>query len=164
LEGLGINLTIIIAYAINFFVLFLALRAFAYKPVLAMLQRRRNEIAEGLAAADKVRAEAEQERQRLQSELEKARLSSQEEATKIPKATADMREGILEDARREAEQIKVKARQDVDAERDALQSEMRRQLADLTVQLTRRIVGETLSEQKQRDLIGQFLADMGDNK
>ena len=163
MAALGFDFTLIIAYFFNFIVLILALRAFAYKPVLAMLERRKTEIATGLAAADKVRAEAEEERQKLQSQLETARQSSQEEASKIAKATADMRENILEEARREAEQIKVKAREDMQAERDAMQAEMRRQLADLTVQLTRKIVGETVSEQKQHELIGQFLSQqMGD--
>jgi F-type H+-transporting ATPase subunit b len=163
LAALGFDFTLIIAYLFNFVILILALRAFAYKPVLAMLERRKTEIATGLAAADKVRAEAEGERQKLQSQLEQSRQSSQEEASKIAKATADMRESILEEARREAEQIKAKAREDIQAERDAMQGELRRQLADLTVQLTRKIVGETVSEQKQHELIGQFLTQqLGD--
>lgn len=162
MAGLGLNFGLIVAYLINFVILIVALRAFAYKPVLAMLERRKQEIAEGLNAANKVREEAEQERARFESELQKARQASQEEASQIAKATAEMRENILAEAREEAEAIKVRARAEIEAEREAMYVEIRRQMADLTVSLTRRVIGQSLDEQKQRDLVGQFLTELGD--
>ena len=45
---------------------------------------------------------------------------------------------------------------------EQMQADMRRQMADLTVQLTNKLVGESLTDKKQRDLVGQFLTEMGD--
>lgn len=159
---LGFDVYNIVAYFINFIILGGLLWLFAYKPVLAMLVRRKQEIADGLAAADKVRAEAEQERAKFESELQKVQQASQEEASKIAKATADMREKILVEAREEAEAIKTKARTDMDAERETMQAEMYRQVADLTVSLTRKVVGQSIDEKQHRELVGQFLTELGD--
>lgn len=162
MAALGFDFSLILAYLINFGILIFFLNRFAYEPIMNMLEKRKQDIADGLAAADKVRAEAESEKSRLQDEIEKVRVSSQEEATQIAKATADMRENILAEAREEAEAIKAKAREDIAAEREQMQADMRRQMADLTVQLTNKLVGESLTDKKQRDLVGQFLTEMGD--
>jgi len=162
LAALGFDVKLIIAYLINFVILVVALRAFAYKPILEMLEKRKKEISDGLAAAEQVKAEAEQERAKYREELEKARRASQEEASKIAQVTAEMREQILAEARKEAEELKAKARAEIEAERQAAQAEIRRQMAMLTVDLTRKMVGETVTEEKQHELIGQFLAEMGD--
>ncbi len=162
MEALGFDFKLIIAYFINFAILIVALRAFAYKPILNLLEERKKKIADGLDSAEKVREQAEREKAKLQSELEQARLSSQEEASKIAQATAGMREQILADARKEAETIKERARDEIDAERQSLQAELRRQVADLTVDLTRKVVGQSLDDKAQRGLVGKFLAEMGD--
>ena len=160
--GLGFDINVIIAYLVNFAILLFILRAFAYKPVLAMLERRKQEIADGLAAGDKVRAEAEQERARFETELATARQSSQEEAAKIAKVTEDMREKILAEARQEAEAIKARAQADMAAEREAMQAEIRRQVADLTFVVARKVVGQSLDESGHHQLVDQFLTEMGD--
>lgn len=162
MENLGFDLRIIVAYLVNFAILLVILRMVAYKPVLAMLERRRQEISDGLAAADKVRAEAEEEREKFEGELTAVKQSSQEEASRIAKVTEGMREKILADARQEAEAIKTKARADIEAERQALQAEVQRQVADLTVVLTRKIVSQSINETQHRELVDKFLAEMGD--
>jgi F-type H+-transporting ATPase subunit b len=162
LSGLGFDLGVFVAYLVNFTIILLVLRAFAFKPIMEMLERRKNEIATSLAAADEVKAQAEQERKKLKAELESSRESSQEEARKIAQATADMREQILEDARREAEVIKTKARADMENERQAMQAELHRQVADLTVELTRKVMQQSIDEKSHRKMVDQFLAEMGD--
>lgn len=160
--GLGFDFGIFVAYLINFTVMILILRAFAFKPIQNMLERRKAEIADSLAAADKVKNEASEERERFQAELNASRQASQEEAARIAKATEEMRAQILEDARKEAEQILAKAREDIENERQALQVEMRRQVADLTIELTEKVMRQSVNEEAHRKMVGQFLAEMGD--
>jgi F-type H+-transporting ATPase subunit b len=57
-EALGLNLPQLIAQVVNFFVLLFILRLVAYKPILKMLDERKQKIAEGLNAAEIARAEA----------------------------------------------------------------------------------------------------------
>ena len=80
LRPLGIDPALLIAYAINFVILLILLRLFLYKPVLRMLNERKQKIQESLEQADKVRQEAEVQQADFQQELEEARKTSQEAA------------------------------------------------------------------------------------
>jgi len=68
LENLGLNLGFLIQYALAFAVLFVVLRAWVYQPVLGLLEKRRNTIAQGLEdarVAAEARANAEREANRI---------------------------------------------------------------------------------------------------
>ncbi len=162
MEALGITLSGLIAYIVNFSILVFFLQRFLYKPVRGMLEQRQTRIAEGLAAAEKVRHEADQQRQEFESELAKARATSRTEAQKIAEATEKMRQKILEDAKKEAEQIKTQAKTEATQEKQQLGTEIKREAAELAMQMTRKIVGTGLDEKVQRKLLDQFLANLGD--
>ncbi len=164
LRPLGIDPALLIAYLINFVILVFLLRLFLYRPVLNMLGERRQRIRESLEEADKVRQQAEVQRTEFQRELEEARRTSQEAAARAAEETEKMREGILAEARKEAEQIREQAHQQLEVERQQVMAELRRDVVDLAVELTRRVVGETVAvdEQAQRKLIQRFLQESGD--
>jgi F-type H+-transporting ATPase subunit b len=164
LRPLGIDPALLIAYLINFVILVFLLRLFLYRPVLNMLGERRQRIRESLEEADKVRQQAQVQRTEFQRELEEARRTSQEAAARAAEETEKMREGILAEARKEAEQIREQAHQQLEVERQQVMAELRRDVVDLAVELTRRVVGETLAvdEQAQRKLIHRFLQESGD--
>lgn len=161
---LGIDPTLLIAYLINFVLLLFLLRLFLYGPILNMLAERRARIADSLAQADKVRQQAEVQRAEYQKELEETRRGSQDAAKRIAEETEKMREAILADARKAADQIKEQAKQQVETERQQVMGEMRQQVVDLAVDLARKVVGETVTtdEQAQRQLIQRFLQEAGD--
>jgi F-type H+-transporting ATPase subunit b len=164
LRPLGIDPAILVAYIVNFVILLILLRLFLYKPVLKMLNERRQKIQESLEQADKVRQEAEIQQADFQRELEEARKTSQEAAARAAQETEKMREAILAEARKEAEQIREQARQQIEVERQQTMAELQRQVADLAVELTRKVIGETVAvdEQAQRTLVQRFLQEAGD--
>ena len=164
LRPLGIDPALLIAYLINFVILVFLLRLFLYRPVLNMLGERRQRIRESLEEADKVRQQAQVQRSEFQRELEEARRTSQEAAARAAEETEKMRGGILAEARKEAEQIREQAHQQLEVERQQVMAELRRDVVDLAVELTRRVVGETVAvdEQAQRKLIQRFLQESGD--
>lgn len=164
LQPLGLDPALLVAYLINFVILLFLLRLFAYKPILKMLAERKQKIQDSLEEADKVRQEAEVQRAEFQGELEDARKTSQEAAARAAQETEKMREAILVEARQEAEQIREQAHQQVEVERQQAMSELQRQAVDLAVDLTRKVLGETVAvdEQAQRQLIRQFLQESGD--
>jgi hypothetical protein len=77
-EALGLNLPQLIAQIVNFFVLLFILRLVAYKPILKMLDERKQRIAEGLNAAEIARAEAAAAQANIQGQLDAARKEGQE--------------------------------------------------------------------------------------
>jgi len=164
LRPLGIDPALLVAYIINFIILAVLLRIFLYKPVLGMLNNRRQKIQESLEQADKVRQEAEVQQAEFQRELEEARKTSQDAAARAAQETEKMREAILVEARKEAEQIRAQARQQIEVERQQTMVELQQQVTDLAVALTRKVIGQTVAvdEQAQRQLIQQFLQESGD--
>ncbi len=58
MDELGLNLPVLIAQVVNFFLLLVLLRIFLYKPILEMLDRRAQRVKEGMEAADESKERA----------------------------------------------------------------------------------------------------------
>lgn len=162
MEALGIDFLTIIVYVVNFGLVLFVLQRFAFKPVQDMLAKRQQQISEGLSAAAKANEEAAQQRAEFERQLAQERQAAQAEAQKASEATEKMRQDILQAARKEAEEIKVKAREEAEQERQQVMADLRKQAADLSMQMTRKVVGEAVDENAQRKLVSQFLANLGD--
>lgn len=156
LAPLGINLGLLFLQIVNFLVLLLALWAIAYRPILNMLKRRSERIAEGLnkaRQAEEALASAETDRQRI---LDEARA----EANRI---SADMRARAEEaaaklkvDAQAEAKRIVEAAHVEAATERDRVMADMRDQIASLSTAAAGHLIGQNLDEKKQRALVTDF--------
>jgi len=120
---LGINGPFLLAQIINFVVLFLLLRRFLFPPLVKMLDQRRQRIAEGLAAADVARKEAEGERARLMAQIEAERAEAQQRVAAASAQAERVKADILAEARREAEAIKTKAVEEAEAEKQRILAE-----------------------------------------
>jgi F-type H+-transporting ATPase subunit b len=162
LEALGISINGIVAYLVNFAILLFLLQRFLYKPVKGMLEQRQTRISDALAAADRAAEEAAQQRAEFEKELATARQSSQEESRKAAEVTEKMRQDILEAARREAEDIKAKARDEAAQEKESVMADLENYTADLAMQITDKVVKKGIDESTQRTLIKEFLAELGD--
>jgi len=158
LTALGINANFLLTQIINFLLLVFLLYKFAYQPVLNMLAERRRRIEEGLKAAELAREEAARQRAELEKQLEEERRKAQERIAEATRQTEKLREQILAEARAEAERIIAEAREQAQQERERILQEARRQIAELSLVVAQKVVGETLDEQKQHQLIEKFLA------
>jgi len=164
MEKLGINLGFFLFQVFNFAVLAILLYAWAYKPVLNMLETRKKKIAQGMedarVAAD-ARANAEKEARDI---IAKAQA---EAAQKIKEAT-ERAEKTAQDIQVKAEAEAAKAREDalaaVAAERDTILSDMRNQIAALAIAAAQKLIGESLDEKRQRALIDEFFSGVRSGK
>jgi F-type H+-transporting ATPase subunit b len=163
-EALGISPFGLIAYILNFIVLVVLLQMFLYKPVSRMLAQRQQRIAEGLTAADRAVQEAAMQRAEFEKELAKAREASQAEVRKAAEATERMRQDILVAAQKEAEEIKARARTEAEQEKQQVAADLQKQAAELSMQITRKVVGGAIDEQAQRRLVSEFLANLGEGR
>lgn len=160
---LGINGPFLLAQIVNFIILFLLLRRFLFPPLLRMLDQRKQRIAEGLAAADIARKEAEAERARLMAQIEAERKEAQARIAAASAEAERVKAEIVAQAQREAEAIKAKAIAEAEAERQRILAEAHKQIAELTVLATERVVRRGLDETLQRRLIEDFLAEFSPN-
>ena len=145
------------AQMINFFLVFLLLKAFLWKKILKALEDRRARIAsefknieEAKAQAAALRAEyesrmrlAEDEgRRRIQSAVEKARLET---------------ETIRSHAQQEAQDIIENAKVSMHQELAAVRQELRKELVELTILATENLIEEKLTEDNDKKIVEEFL-------
>lgn len=159
MEALGVNWGLLITQIINFALLVFVLYRFLYNPVLNMLQERRERIREGLAEAERVRAEAEEQRKQYEAELARQRQESQERIQRAMKASEEAREEIIAEARKEAEQIKARAREEIEYERRQALEQLRAQIADLAILAAKKVLDGAIDEHVQRQLVQSFIEE-----
>ena len=158
MEKLGLNLGFFLFQVFNFTILLVLLYAWAYKPIIRMLENRKHKIAQGMEdarVAGEARANAEQEAARIVAE-------AQTKANQVVREATERAETSVKDVRvaaeAEAHKIIEDARAQAQAERDNILSGVRSQIAALAIAATQKLVYESLDEKRQHALIDQFFS------
>ena len=157
MEALGINLGYLISQIVNFTLLAVLLYFVAYKPILRMLDQRSERIKQGLEDAELESRRAAEMEQEFEQRLAEARKEGQEIVAQATQMSEKARQEILETAREEARAQVEKAKEEISRERELAMSELRQQVADLSLSISEKVIGEALDQQRQRDLIADFL-------
>jgi F-type H+-transporting ATPase subunit b len=156
LGALGVNGPFLLSQIINFLILFLALRFLLWKPMLKMLNERKQRIAQGLEDAEQAR----KNRERAQAEYEeRIKQAKQEREEILARATEEGEQASAEtlaQARAQAERLVAEGKETVEQERQQVLVELRSQVAALSIAAANKLVGEALDEQRQRRLIDEF--------
>lgn len=158
MEALGINLGYFIVHLLNFIIVMIVLNAWAYRPIVNLLQQRRERIAQGLEdarIASEARANAEREAQRVIAEAQTEANRRVSEATeRAEKAAADMRAAADEERGR----VLRSAQEDAALERNRILADLRGQVAALAIAAAQRVIGDTLDVRRQHALIQEFFS------
>lgn len=164
MDALGINGPFLIAQIVNFVLLLLLLRAFLYRPMLKMLDSRKQRIAEGLQAAEVARREAEAERAQLQAKLDAERRDAMERIAAASKRGETLATEIEANARQEAQRIVDEARDDAVRERERILAEAQDQIAELALLAAEKVLGRELANREaQHAFVNEFLAASSGN-
>jgi F-type H+-transporting ATPase subunit b len=159
ISALGINLPALIAQLINFGLLLLFFSVFLYKPLFKVLDERKKRIEEGLEASEESKRRLSQTEEDVAKELDKARQEGQELIVQAQQMAARVQEEGREAARTEGEQLLERARNEIQLERDAAISSLRREFAGLTIAAAERVIHQSLDGEQHRQLIEEVLAE-----
>jgi F-type H+-transporting ATPase subunit b len=164
LEGLGLNLGYVLVQIISFLVMVVILRAWAYKPILKMLEDRRNRIAQGLEDA-RVAAEA---RANAEKEAEEVLIKAQQDVAARVREATERAEEAMQEIKAEAETDAAETRQAAKAEAEQAKNqalgELRGQVAALAIAAAQKLIGEALDEKRQHALIEEFFSGVKEGK
>ncbi len=158
-EALGINLPQLIAQVANFTLLLVLLRLTLYKPILRMLDERKEKIAEGLNAADLARAEAAQAQANIQAQLDSARKEGQDLVAGAQSIATRIQAEAREQSARDREAALERARAEIQLERDRAIADLRTEFADITVSAAEKVIGQSLDRQAHQRIIDETLAE-----
>src|SRR6266567_5247307 len=106
----GVDWSHLVAQIISFCIVCILLQRFAYKPVLKMLEVRRQQIAQGQANAEQIKAELAKTEAQRQEVMAQANVQASKFIEEAQVAAARLRERETEKAIAAAEQIMIKAR------------------------------------------------------
>lgn len=152
LEMLGIQWQKLLVQGIDFAVALVVLWMFVYKPIFKILDARKAKIAEGIANADKIKAQLAQTEADRQKTLAEAGDLANKIIADARAAVARVTEVETQKAVTAAEQIVAKAREAAAQERAAMLAELKREVGRLVVQTTTTVTGKVLTADDQKRL------------
>lgn len=149
-----------IASLVIFLILLAVLGKYAWKPLIAQMQRREQGMAEALEQAKTRQREADQLLEDYRAQLARAEGDAKELIAKARAESVAAREVLLNDARLEARKTSDTMLQDIEhAKREAL-AELYRTTADLAAEMAGRLVRRTLSPQDHSQLLSESLEEI----
>jgi F-type H+-transporting ATPase subunit b len=159
LEGLGISLPTLLAQIINFLILLGLLYLVAYKPIMRMFDERSRKIRESMEQTESIKEQAAHADEEAKKRIETAAKEGQEVIAKAVRTGEEIRQKAQQEAKPEAEALIVKARVEIQRERNEAITEMRKELADLTILAAEKVIEQELDKEAHRQLIDKVLEE-----
>ncbi|MBQ9327560.1 MAG: F0F1 ATP synthase subunit B [Solobacterium sp.] len=145
-------------------VLFLLMKKFLWKSVKNFLAVRGEKMQEDLNAQEQARIAAEDDRREAAIQLKTAGARSEEIVAAAVKEAGSRKETILAEANREAEQVKNKAREQMAAEREAMYSDMQKEMVEVAMSAAGRLLSRDNADELDRQAIDAFVREAADGE
>lgn len=152
-----INLGTLLFQIVNFFVLVGILAKFAYKPLLKVLEDRRNKIASDLDNAAQARQSAEQMKAEYEAQLSKARSEAQAIVDKAVKQAAKEGQAQLEAIRAQIAREKEVAQAEIANEREAAIRDMRNEVVTLSMAVAEKLLNKNMDSDMNAKLVADCI-------
>ena len=153
LNQFGVQPILLAAQVVNFLILLFILRKFLYKPILKILDERKERIEDSLKNAQEI----EKRLAETEAQAEKILAKALAEGEKILDQTHEAATQILEEVNKEAEKILLKATDDgkkiVELQKEMLMNQVRENAASLVALVLEKITGKKITKEDQRRLI-----------
>ena len=151
-DTFGWNWQLFLSQVISFCIVALLLRKFAYKPILGVLEERRQRIEQGLLNAELIKKQLAEAEHRYAEILAKANADAQKMIDEARASSAHLAERKEQEAIAAAEQIIAKAREASAIEHEHTMEALKRELGRLVVDTTAKVTGKVLTSDDQRRL------------
>lgn len=152
------------AQILNFLILVVLLRAFAYKPIVNMLQERRAKIEMSLAKADEDVEKAAALKKEYEDQLASARVKAQNIIDSAARQASEERDESVVKTKREIEQMKKSAAEEIERERRAAAETLRAEVVALSMAAASKVIAKNLDEKANESLIVEFAERLGNEK
>jgi len=148
----GVTWQLLISQIILFVIVALALKKFAYGPILKVLEERRQRIAESLANAEQIKKDLANAQTKAQEILTQASQQATKAIEEARAAAAKVQEVETQKAIAAAGDIIAKARQASEAELVRMKAELRKEVGRLVVATSAKVTGNILTAEQQTRL------------
>ena len=163
LNVISVNIWDILISLVNLLLLTLIVKKFLFKPVMKIIAQRRAAIDADYEQARTAREEAEESRQNYAAAMAAAKQTSDQIIAEATRMAEHRSSEIVEEAREKATDIRRQAEADALLERKKAEEDMKREIADVSTQLTGILLKREINEEDHRTLIDSFLQEIGTN-
>ena len=157
LSDFGIQPLLLAAQMVNFLVLLYILKRLLYKPILKVLDERKQRIAKSLKNAEEIEKKLNEITERQDAEI----LKATKEGENIIKQAKESGLAIIEESKLKAEDIAKRmieeAKNHIQVEKEKLRQEIRENLADLVVMAMQKVTGKILNKKDQKEMINKTI-------
>jgi len=150
-----------IAGVLQWVILLALMRLYVYKPLLAAMQKRRDNIAKQITEADSLREQAEKLRQEQETLLKQAHDDAKLLIAQARREGEEEARKIVDQAQREASYRQRAALEEIQHERDEALKMIRAEVADLVLMATGKLLERNIDEKDQERYLDQILEDAG---
>lgn len=158
-----INPSTLIATLINFVILFVILKHFFFAKVQAIIDERENLINNKLdyaeEEAERARMIAIENERMLKNAREEGKLITERHKQKAEKVYDE----IIDEANKEAKIIIERAKVEINREKEKVEDKLKREAIDLAIELSKKVIEKNIDEEKNRQLIGDFITKVGNS-
>lgn len=143
------------AQILNFIILLFILAKFAYKPLMKVLDARRERVTNDLETAEKTRTEAEALKNQYSRQLSEARSEAIAIVEKANKIGQKVHDDFVAQAQAEKEQLIVSAKQTIENEKQQALTEVRSQVITLATEIAGKVVDQKLNSEADQALVAK---------
>jgi len=160
MDKLGIEPTLLGAQVINFLVILFVLQKLLYKPILGMIEKRKQEIAQGLELTEKMRQEEEKFNERKEKAFEKAREEALVIIESAKKQAKEVEKELVADAHTQASVIISRAKEEAQEVEKEAQIHLRKEAVSLALTMSKRVLSSVMSAKDQHAFIAKQTKDL----
>jgi F-type H+-transporting ATPase subunit b len=147
----------LLTHAIGFLITVWILKRFAWGPLIALLEERRNRIANEFKTIEEEKAKVDQLAAEYQGKLKEIDAERRAKLVEAVNEGKKIAEEIRLAARQEAREMAAKAKVDLEREVAKAKVQLKNDMVAMTIDAVERIIKERLDDRKHRELIGRFI-------
>jgi len=162
--ALGIDVKLFLGQIINFLILLLILWRFAYKPIVKMLNDRREKIADSIANAKKIEEDLIATEQKTKGMLDQAQTEGQKIVENSTLVATEQKKEIVALAKNQAEKEITRAKSAINQEKELASKTLEKEMTALIRLATEKILHHEASAALQKQAIDEAIDEIGSNK
>ena len=151
-----------LAQICNLMIQLLIFKKFLLNPVKNVIAERKAKADSQIADATKLRTEAEAMKAEYEQNLQNARTEANQIVAAAQKTATARSEEIVGEARAQAAALKQKAEADIAQERKKAVNEVKDEIGGIAMEIASKVVEREISEKDHKDLIDEFIKNVGE--
>ena len=157
--NVGLMIWALVVFGVSFYIL----SKVAFPRIAAALDKRQRAIEDSIETSERLRRESAELLEEYRQRLAEARGQADEIVARARRAGDTHESEVLAEAKAKREEMMEQTRRDIEAETRRAIQEIRKEVADLTVAATEKVTRKSLTEEDQKRLVEEALAELDFN-